>query len=163
MDSTERLNEITILTPCPMDWDRMSGDDQTHYCAECGKHVHDFAKMTSAQAIALIHELDGGVCGRLTRLADGTLVTADSTFAAEPAKTPWQFNIRSLMGIIAGFAAAFGIGKQLGEDTSTTPPPPRAPLLRPLMGRVMYVPRTQAPSPTSQNHLPDKPACPEER
>ena len=29
MDSNHILSEITISTPCPMDWNQMSGDDRT--------------------------------------------------------------------------------------------------------------------------------------
>jgi len=163
MDDTRRLDEITILTPCPMDWDRMSGDDHVRYCTMCGKHVHDFAKMTRAQASSLLDELEGDVCGRLSRLADGSLVTADCTFVPEPAKIPWQFNIRSLMGIIAGFAATLGIGRLLAEDTSTTPPPPRAPLLTTIVGKM--APRPPAPSATQSTNNPSgaQPGCPAPR
>lgn len=156
MDSTQRLNEITILTPCPMDWDQMSGDDRARYCPACGKHIHDVANMTSAQAVSLLDQLDGDVCGRLTRRADGTLVTADTTFSAEPerASTPWQFNIRSLMGIIASVAATLGIGRLLADNAAPAPPAPRTPLLTTIVGKMAPRPLRPAPPPSNQSPWP---------
>ncbi len=162
MDSRERLDEITILSPCPMDWDQMSGDDRARYCTACGKYVHNFARMTSAEAISMLDQLEPDVCGRLTRRADGRLVTADCIFAAEPepAKTPWQFHIRSLMGIIAGFAAALGIGRLFGEDTSPTPLAQPPPLQRQLLGAIRIRPPVPTPPPSDQSPPPAKSSSP---
>jgi hypothetical protein len=162
VESTQGLNEITILTPCSMDWDRMAGDDHARYCPACGKHVHDFAKMTSAQASSLLDKVEGDVCGRLTRLNDGKLLTADCTPAAEPEPvyTPWQFNIRSLMGIIAGFAATLGLGRLLADYMEGSPPPPRAALLTTTVGKVAPRPPVRT---SSQNPSPGQPACPVQR
>src|SRR5262249_58320560 len=82
MDDSQVLSQVTISTPCPMDWNRMSGGDRVRYCTACGKPVHDFARMTSAEASSLLRDHDGELCGRLSRLGDGTLVTADCGVAA---------------------------------------------------------------------------------
>ena len=50
MNESRILDDVMVSTPCPMDWDRMRGDDRVRYCTACGKHVHDFAKMTAAEA-----------------------------------------------------------------------------------------------------------------
>jgi hypothetical protein len=162
MTNGERLNEITIVTPCPMDWDQMSGDDSKRYCSSCGKHVHDVAKLTSAQAVSLIDQLPGDVCGRITHLADGTLVTADSRFAAEqnPPSTPWQFNIRSLMGIIAGFAATLGLGRLLGDYMEPAPLPPRTPIRTTIAGKLAFRPLRPAATQPTNNQSVSQPGCP---
>ncbi len=33
MDFDEPLGRVAIRTPCPMDWDRMIGDDRKRFCA----------------------------------------------------------------------------------------------------------------------------------
>jgi hypothetical protein len=122
-----------------MDWNTMSGDERVRYCTACGKHVHDFAKMTSAEAISLLHDHDWDVCGRLSRRADGTLVTADRGVAADSTRG-WQFNIRSLMGLIAGFAATLGVSRLLADYVSggnTGTPPPRTPISTQIVGKMV--------------------------
>ena len=148
MDSNHILSEITISTPCPMDWNQMSGDDRMRYCTACGKRVHDVAKMTSAEVDVLFRDNDGDVCGRLSRFADGTLMTAECGAPTESAKIPWQFTIRSLMGVIAGLATTLGIARLVADETSSAPPPPRAPLLTRTVGKMVYRP-TSAPAPPS--------------
>lgn len=155
MDSSHALSEITVSTPCPMDWNQMCGDNRTRYCTACGKDVHDFAQMTSAQANALLRDNDGDVCGRLSRFADGTIMTADFGAPTEPAKIPWQFNIRSLMGVIAGLAATLGIARLVADETSNATPPPnaplltRAPFLTHTVGKVAYRPSPTPAAPSN--------------
>jgi hypothetical protein len=163
MDSSQVLSQITISTPCPMDWSQMSGDDRMRYCTACGKHVHDFAKMTSAESDLLLRDNDWDVCGRLSRFADGTLVTADCGVATESTKIPWQFNIRSLMGVIAGFATTLGIARLVAEDTSNAPPPPRAPLLTQVVGKMVYRPASPPTAPSNNNPSGAQAGCPAPR
>jgi hypothetical protein len=46
MDANEIFSQFTIPTPCPMDWDRMPGDDRKRFCGACGKHVFNVSRMT---------------------------------------------------------------------------------------------------------------------
>ena len=39
MDARVLLSQFTIPTPCPMDWDHMSGDDRARFCERCGKPI----------------------------------------------------------------------------------------------------------------------------
>jgi hypothetical protein len=111
MVDNELLNQITIPTPCPMDWNGMSGGDRMRFCDSCGRHVYNFAAMTSGEASALFHGQEGEVCGRLSRHSDGTLITADSPLAALTAPRRGQFHIRTIMAFIAGFAALLGLAR----------------------------------------------------
>jgi hypothetical protein len=161
MDNNERLSRLTIATPCPMDWDRMSGDDRVRYCTACGQHVQDFAKMTAADASSLLRDNDSDVCGRLSRLPDGTLMTADHPVAAASTSRPWQYRIRSLMGVIAGVAAILGISRLFAEDPSK---PPRTtkpvPLIRPYMGKVALRPARSPQAPAISSPSSSSSACP---
>jgi hypothetical protein len=120
MDDNEVLRRIIIPTPCPRDWKRMVGDDRVRFCATCGKHVHNFATMTSDEAVALIRAQGGDLCGLLSRRPDGTLITSDCQPEPQPRSRLWQFNIRSLMALIAGLAAAFGYIRMISRTTVVT-------------------------------------------
>ena len=43
-------NDIAIQEPCHENWDAMSGRGKQRFCGSCTKHVHDFSKMTQAEA-----------------------------------------------------------------------------------------------------------------
>jgi hypothetical protein len=81
--TSSRLSDLTILdniriaAHCPADWNKMSGDDRSRFCGECQKHVYNLSAMSAEAAVALIHEKEGNLCGRLYRRADGTVLTAD--------------------------------------------------------------------------------------
>jgi len=127
MNANELLNQITIPTPCPVNWSAMTGDDRVRFCASCEKHVYNFSAMSSDEAIALIRDKNGELCGQLYRREDGTLVTSDCQPRPQPpSPSPWQFSLRSTMAVIAGFAGAFGLARLLYADR-TQPPPPATP------------------------------------
>lgn len=137
MKADDLLGQITIPTPCPMDWNLMRGDDRVRFCESCGKHVYNFAALTSEEAVSLIRAQGGELCGQLYRRPDGTLVTADCPAEPRPAPRGWQFSIRAIMAVIAGFAALFGITRLFAESQSQPPPVP--------LGGVICVPdMTQA-------------------
>jgi hypothetical protein len=124
MDNNELLSRLTIATPCPMDWDRMPGDDRVRYCGACGKHVHNFAAMTSDEATSLLRTRQGRLCGRILQRSDGTVVTSDCPPELQPAPRPPQYRIRSLMAVIAGLAAALGIARLFWPAENSQPRAP---------------------------------------
>lgn len=77
------LQQVQIAQPCPADWNAMTGDVQTRFCAACKKAVHDLSQMTSAQAQSLLDRTDGNVCVRITRTMDGRIVTRDAVFTSK--------------------------------------------------------------------------------
>jgi hypothetical protein len=77
MNSTEILDQIRIASPCKASWDGMTGDDRVRFCGLCRKHVYNISAMTSSEAAALVKENEGGLCVRLYRRADGTVLAAD--------------------------------------------------------------------------------------
>jgi hypothetical protein len=77
------LESLRIAAPCSARWDDMIGDDRTRFCPGCAKDVHDLSKFTREEAEALVKEHSVGTCVRLTRRADGTVVTGDCPVGAQ--------------------------------------------------------------------------------
>jgi hypothetical protein len=73
----EILDSIRIAAPCPAEWGQMTGDERARFCGQCQKHVYNLSAMSAADAVALIREKEGQLCGRLFRRADGTVITSD--------------------------------------------------------------------------------------
>ena len=66
---------LTILQPCEESWAEMTGSQRERHCQSCGKHVHNFAAMTSREIERLALQNKGELCARITHRADGSLVT----------------------------------------------------------------------------------------
>lgn len=71
------LDTVQTASPCPADWDKMSGDEQRRFCGECGLHVYNISAMTRPEAEALIIGSTGRLCIGIYRRADGTIITRD--------------------------------------------------------------------------------------
>ena len=129
MDANEPLSQFTISTPCPMDWDRMPGDDRTRFCAACGRHVYNLTAMSpeaTASLASVIREHGERRCVRVYQRPDGTLVASKYQPALHGGAKAWQFTIRSLMAVIAGCAALLGLAKWLSPGLTPPKPPPPA-------------------------------------
>lgn len=74
---SDLLKNLRIASPCPMNWDQMTGDDRARFCSLCSLHVYNIAELTQKQAVALISETEGRICGRIYRRSDGTVITRD--------------------------------------------------------------------------------------
>jgi hypothetical protein len=111
MDTNSLLSRVTVSTPCTMDWNSMDGDNSVRFCSRCQKHVYNLTSMTSDEATALICAMEGRLCGRLFRRADGTIVTSDCKRALAQVAKPFQFTLRSILWLITTAAAALGIGR----------------------------------------------------
>jgi hypothetical protein len=129
MIADDLLAGCTIRTPCPMDWDRMLGDDRVRFCAACGKHVYNLTVMSPEETASLLFDLrergERG-CVRLYRRPDGTLTTSGCQPAVRHAARPWQVTIRTIMAVIAGFAAILGLARWLTPVSKAPSPPPTA-------------------------------------
>lgn len=71
------IDRIEIATPCSARWEDMVGDAKTRHCADCDLNVHNLSAMTRGEVTSLIESVDGRICGRIFRRADGTVLTQD--------------------------------------------------------------------------------------
>ncbi|CAN5432729.1 hypothetical protein BH11CYA1_BH11CYA1_41520 [soil metagenome] len=71
------LDEVSIAAPCPVKWEEMDGDERKRFCSLCSLHVYNISEMKRKDAEAFLSENIDGVCIRLFRRTDGTLITKD--------------------------------------------------------------------------------------
>jgi hypothetical protein len=69
------LDRLRVASPCPANWDQMSGDDRVRFCDWCNLHVYNIARLTRKEAETLMAHTEGRICARLYRRADGTIIT----------------------------------------------------------------------------------------
>lgn len=110
------LKRVTVGFRCPMDWNEMVGDDRERFCSKCQKSVTDLTQMTCEEAEDFVEREGplGRACVRLTRDAEGNLVTLGCGSAAVEGK-------RALKKVALGAAVAGSLG--LAACSGQAPPP----------------------------------------
>src|SRR6267142_6478164 len=79
------LEILAIEHPCTAAWTAMQGDERVRHCQQCHLDVYDLSEMSRADAERLVAEHEGGVCVRMWKRADGTVITHDcEPLRAEP-------------------------------------------------------------------------------
>jgi hypothetical protein len=68
------LAQIHVASPCRASWDDMNGDDRVRHCRQCAKNVYNLSGMRRADAEALVARMEGNLCVRFYRRADGTML-----------------------------------------------------------------------------------------
>ena len=72
---TSPLENITIASPCPANWDAMYGNDRMRFCSECKLNVYNLSGMSREEAENLVMNAEGRLCVRFFRRKDGTIIT----------------------------------------------------------------------------------------
>jgi hypothetical protein len=104
--------ELEIAKPCRESWQGMSGGVTERYCLSCKKNVHNLASMSTHGILKVLAESDGPLCARITRRADGSIVTADP-----PQRGGLASRVAGVLvgaALSAGAAAAQGPAEQSG-------------------------------------------------
>ncbi len=56
------LKNLSIPSPCEVDWNSMKGNDQVRFCEHCELSVHNLSQMTRHQAERLVSRSNGRLC-----------------------------------------------------------------------------------------------------
>jgi hypothetical protein len=100
------IDAVTVASPCSVPWESMRGDDRRRHCEQCRLNVYDVARLTREEAEALLLRSEGRVCARLTRRADGTVVTRD----CGRARAAIARRLRWVRAAAAAVLGAIGLG-----------------------------------------------------
>ena len=106
------LDAIDVRTPCPADWNKMTGDDRVRFCGQCKLNVYNFSEMTRVQIEELILEKEGRLCARFYRRDDGTILTKNCS----PVRVR---RARRALALVMGFSLLFatqGLAAFLGAE-----------------------------------------------
>src|SRR5579871_4840870 len=101
-----KLDRVSIALPCSADWDQMPGSDRVRHCSQCNKNVYNLSAMTRRQAEDLLRETEGGLCARLYRRADGTILTGNCPIGVSAITRRISRFAGAAMSAVATFASA---------------------------------------------------------
>src|SRR5512132_3804947 len=71
------LDSVQIASPCTASWEEMIGDERARFCAHCQKDVFNLSALPREEAETFLRARTTGVCLRLYKRADGTVLTSD--------------------------------------------------------------------------------------
>lgn len=91
--TTNKLETINLAFSCPMDWDKMIGNNQIRYCPECKLNVYNISSLSSIEATKLINNNENKLCIKLYKRADGTVLTKDCSIGIKVIKKKINTNI----------------------------------------------------------------------
>lgn len=102
-ERTDILASMRVASPCSASWESMEGDARVRFCRLCNLNVYNISELTAAEAEALIVGTEGRLCGRMSRRADGTILTKDCPVGLRA--------VRRRVSLAAGaaFAAVLGL------------------------------------------------------
>lgn len=71
------LDRLSVASPCPADWEAMTGDERVRFCGLCQLNVYNLSGMSRTEAEDLIQTTEGRLCVRYFQRPDGTVITRD--------------------------------------------------------------------------------------
>ncbi|MBX9692321.1 MAG: hypothetical protein K2Z81_08060 [Cyanobacteria bacterium] len=102
----EMLDDLYIAAPCAVPWESMTGDDRVRQCSGCSKNVYNISNMTKEEAVRLFAESNVTPCIRLSRRADGTIITDNCPVGLRKLRDRSRQMIKFVAGIASGMIAA---------------------------------------------------------
>lgn len=118
MSKRVNLDEVSIAAPCPVSWAEMDGDERKRFCSLCSLHVYNISQMKRKEAEDLLSENTDGVCLRLFRRSDGTLITKDCPVGRRLADAVK----RRVRAAAVAFVAMLNASAVFGQDTKLKVP-----------------------------------------
>lgn len=125
------LDHVRIAAPCSAGWERMTGDERVRFCEQCNLNVYNLSGMSKNEAETLVTSVEGRLCVRFYRRADGTILTKNCPNGLRAVR-------QRLSRIATGIASAvLGFVTGVGFDSAFAPRAAEA-----LMGSVGVFDRT---------------------
>ncbi len=119
MSSPDRIDHLRIASPCPANWDEMSGDDRVRFCDLCNLHVYNIARLTRKEAGSLIANTEGRICARVFRRSDGTIITKDCPVGLRAIRRRLAKIAGAVFATIMSLAASVAGQKPNSKDKSS--------------------------------------------
>lgn len=117
---TNPLNNLRIASPCSADWNQMVGNNRQRHCGDCKLNVYNLSGMTKREAEDLILNSEGRVCLRISRRADGTVLTKDCPVGWSAVKQRVSKVATAFASMIFALSGGIGLTSYFAADDSKT-------------------------------------------
>lgn len=103
------LDEISVASPCPANWDDMIGTERARFCGQCSLNVYNLSAMTRTEAEDLISHTEGRLCVRFFRRSDGTVLTQNCPIGFAAVRARLKRRATAMLTTAFGFLAGIGV------------------------------------------------------
>jgi hypothetical protein len=109
------LDQISVASPCHVNWDDMTGDDRARFCSQCKLHVYDLGAMSRDEATAFIQQREGRTCVRFYRRHDGTILTRDCPVGLRAVRQRLTRAVAALAGVVVALIGGTLFGNRVSR------------------------------------------------
>src|SRR5205085_1473163 len=95
----------------------MHGDDRTRFCDQCNLNVYNLSALTRREAERLIMSIEGRLCVRFYRRADGTILTQNCPVGLRALKRRVSRLVSGVMTAVLSFFASIGVYSLVEQET----------------------------------------------
>lgn len=114
--SSSTVDRMRIATPCPVNWEQMTGDNRVRFCDHCRLNVYNLAELTRTEAETLIASTEGRLCARMYRRADGTVLTKDCPVGLRALRLRVSKRVAAMFAALVSISSAAPGQQQSGTD-----------------------------------------------
>jgi hypothetical protein len=107
--SQSPLDHVKVASPCPADWNQMTGNDQVRFCSQCNLNVYNLSGMTRDEAEHLLTSTEGRLCIRYYKRKDGTVITKDCPVGLRAFKLKVVKVAGAALSAVLSFCAGLGL------------------------------------------------------
>lgn len=119
-EHSTNLDRLRIATPCPISWDKLTGDSRVRFCDHCQLNVYNISELSRIEAEKLIVSTEGRLCARLFRRADGTILTKDCPVGLRALRLRITKRAATVLAAIVSLSAAAFSQQSSGKDGKTS-------------------------------------------
>ncbi len=123
------LESLEVASPCHVDWDEMTGDEQARFCLHCEKNVYNISEMSRAEAEQFMRQQEGPICIRMYRRHDGTVINDDCPVGLRKVKQKLKAararlfkTIAASFALVSSLFASSAAQAQKQQDEKSKPP-----------------------------------------
>lgn len=123
MKHSASIDRLSIATPCPVDWEQMTGDNRVRFCGHCQLNVYNISELSRVEAEALIASTEGRICARLFQRADGSVLTKDCPVGLQALRMRMSKRAAAVFAALVSISsAAFGQQASSKQEKTTCTP-----------------------------------------
>ena len=107
------LRNLKVASPCPAEWNAMTGNSRVRFCGQCQLNVYNLSGMSQTEAEQLLTQSEGRLCVRYYQRADGTVLTQNCPVGGRAARqrgSRWATAaFASLLSFVSGVGLVSGL------------------------------------------------------